>query len=111
MAAHLAEWHGAGQGVASPATEPVTDRLDAVIALLTAIRDQPVGPGKLGNHFPDSSQAPQAVMAPSKQALAEQWFTDHPADRERTGRDLEQHVRPMGVRISYRTWNDAKKAH
>lgn len=55
-----------------------------------------------------ASQVPAAT--PSKMALAMDWYANHPEDRHRPGRELEAAVRPMGVQISYKTWNDAKRA-
>ncbi len=49
------------------------------------------------------------VALPSKDELARQWLAEHPTDRELTGRELEATRNPMGVKISYVTWNKAKK--
>lgn len=59
----------------------------------------------LGNDFPTISH----VAAPSKMEVAKQWLIDHPEDQQLTGRDLETGRNPMNMKISYRTWNDAKK--
>jgi hypothetical protein len=66
--------------------------------------------GKLGKHFPARiSQNIETIAAPSKMELAINWLQEHSEDTALTGRDLEAARLPMGVRISYRTWNDAKK--
>ena len=98
-------------------TETITGQLEHMIELLGDIRDQaatsaaatehnPSG-GAMGSHFPGASRP---VPLPSKGELARQWLTEHPQDLTRPGRDLEANVKPQGVTISYRTWNDAKKA-
>ena len=76
--------------------------------LLTALRHpEAAEPGKrLGTDFP-ASQAPLPIL--SKWELVEKWFAEHPEDRERTGRDLERSVNPMGITVSYKTWNNVKK--
>jgi hypothetical protein len=61
----------------------------------------------LGNDFP--VKISQQVATPSKMELAVQWLKEQPDDMTLTGRDLEIARLPMGVKISYRTWNDAKK--
>ena len=95
-------------------------QLDAVIELLTAIKEQPGAPSGplqdrggqvMGNHCPPASHTPQPVPLPSKKELAVQWLAEHPEDRKRSGRDLANSVRPQGVEIGYRTWHAAKKAH
>lgn len=43
-----------------------------------------------------------------KMAAAVQWLTEHPEDANLSGRELESARRPDGIKISYRTWNDAK---
>jgi hypothetical protein len=60
----------------------------------------------VGNDFPS---IPSEVAAPSKRELVRQWFEKYPNDRGRTGRDLQENAKPMGVKISYRYWNDGKK--
>lgn len=60
----------------------------------------------LENHFPALSKP---VPLPSKMELAKQWLADHPEDLKLTGRELKDLRKPMGVEISHKTWNDAKK--
>lgn len=48
------------------------------------------------------------IAAPSKMELAIAYLRDHPEDAKLPGRDLEKKALPMGVKISYRYWNDAK---
>ena len=45
---------------------------------------------------------------PSKAELVRVWFKDHPDDVSRTGRDLSENVKPHGVKISHKSWNDGK---
>lgn len=68
------------------------------------------GKSSVGNDFPTISQTHNPVATPSKLELAKQWLGDHPEHLGKAGRDLESAVAPQGVKISYRTWNDAKKA-
>lgn len=63
--------------------------------------------GSLGNDFP--GKISQLVALPSKMELAVQWLKANPEDSQLTGRDLEALRMPHDVKISYRTWNDAKK--
>lgn len=51
----------------------------------------------------------QTVALPSKMELAKQWFRDHPDDVHLTGRELSDKCYPMGVKLSHKYWNDAKK--
>lgn len=51
---------------------------------------------------------PEPVPTPSKKELVRQWFRDHPEDADKPGRELEK-IAPMGVKITYKTWNDVKK--
>jgi hypothetical protein len=60
----------------------------------------------LPSHLPSQNVT---VATPSKDELARQWFKAHPEDLNLTGRELENRRQPMGVRISYVTWNKAKK--
>lgn len=90
---------------------------DLLTAIFEAMKERPSMPptlpdetvlslgNDLGNDFPSS----QAVAVPSKMQLALEWLHDHPEDRQLAGRDLERLREPMGIKISYRTWNDAKK--
>lgn len=51
----------------------------------------------------------EPVPAPSKTELCRRWFEEHPEDLARTGRDLSENVKPMGVQISHVTWSKVKK--
>lgn len=58
----------------------------------------------------DNSQIPTQIgngLSP-KLSTAVQWLTEHPDDMMLSGRQLEQSRRPGGLKLSYRTWNDAK---
>lgn len=102
----------------------VLSRLDKMIELLQNQQTRPVratrtnrpervkkpissSVGSLGNDFPSISQA-QPAPIPSKVELVKQWFKDHPEDLHHTGRYLEEQVKPQGVKISYKTWNQVK---
>lgn len=52
---------------------------------------------------------PQPAALPSKLELARKWLRDHPDDMQQSGRELEASCKPMGVEISYVTWNKVKK--
>jgi len=59
----------------------------------------------------DNSQFPIPIgnsLSP-KMAVAVRWLEEHPEDMQIPGRELEQQRAPDGNRLSYRTWNDAKK--
>lgn len=58
-------------------------------------------------HLPEG--LPQMIAAPSKLELAREWLVNHPEDMTLTGRELESLRTPLGVEISYVTWNKAKK--
>ena len=94
---------------------------EAILSLVETLKNQqitavrPLGNG-LGNDFPTISQTnlaeivkKVAVATPSKMELAIDWLKTHPEDVVLTGRELEAARLPMGVKISYKTWNDAKK--
>lgn len=54
-------------------------------------------------------KAVDKIAVPSKEELAREWFHDHPDDKSKTGRELQDMCLPQGVRISYVTWNKVKK--
>lgn len=80
-------------------------------AILEALQNKPIPAGKSALVSLVSSLPTQnyAVAQPSKEELARQWFTQHPGDRQKPGRDLEANCQPMNVKISYVTWNKIKK--
>lgn len=86
---------------------PVTDRLDKLIEIMSG---PDFGKSSVGNAFPSIPSPAFPVATPSKLELAKRWLIDHPLDIDKAGRDLEKDAQPQGVKISYRTWNDAKKA-
>jgi len=85
------------------------------------------GPGKVGNSAyafvnpsqngqnskqnGDNSHFPGQTMGnlSPKMQKAVQWLMEHPGDMALSGRQLESERYPGGERLSYRTWNDAKK--
>jgi hypothetical protein len=42
-------------------------------------------------------------------ALALKWLGEHDGHDQMTGEWLQENCRPMGIEISYRTWNRAKR--
>ena len=61
--------------------------------------------------IPPQSAAKEAIAAPSKIEVCIEWLTQHPADAERTNRDLESNVMPMGIKVSRTYWGQAKKQY
>lgn len=61
------------------------------------------------NHFPEFSKREITVSTPSKMQLAIDWLKEHTEDMKLTGRELKDLRKPLGIEISHKTWNDAKK--
>lgn len=95
------------QAIAMAVAEAMKSVQPPIVEVVTKAPEMPISPvgNDLGKHFPTS----QAVATPSKMELAIQWLKANPEDMKLTGRDLEALRMPQGVKISYRTWNDAKK--
>lgn len=55
------------------------------------------------------NSVPKPPKDASKADLARWWFEQHPEDREKSGRDLEESAKPGGETISYKYWNKIKK--
>lgn len=67
-------------------------------------------PESLGQGLDSLSKPVQKPVAtPSKAKLAEKWLLEHEEHILETGQWLQGNCKPMGIEISYRTWNRVKK--
>jgi hypothetical protein len=83
------------------------DILDALKTRPVEAIERGVNPVKSFNAGFNKAKMPVAV--PSKAELCRQWLHEHPEDMALTVRELSALRQPLGIKISYVTWSQAKK--